>query len=403
MTMGLKCKGRLLVCTAMLMGLTWLVSLPLKAAAPDTKDCSVPGACPLISPWGDDPSGLGAFHGFADPALARDPDVPGRVWLMYSRPHAEVGTAPDGSTVLIGAVSSQLARSDNSGTTFTYIASIWPDVAMNDPEGSGQRGIINSETPALATINWGGTTIWYGAHLRYFQQPKTGYYPKYGTSWHIRIGAATSPLGLATAPETVLGVSTTADVYRPRVFLDQLAGRDITSCAMLNNPTLFAQGTTLYLITECLAFNGTEEDFTRSTTLLFATTPLGTPTSWSWRYVGVLADHAVALELGGDTVLQPTLSRSWDGTLLLTLTPALHDPASVVGTEGQGCRTLELASLDPPVLRRDGFGQLVVRAVINGKGFGSCAHDAASATGIIATGKDSSDGPWHLHRTFVYP
>jgi hypothetical protein len=48
---------------------------------------------------------------------------------MYSRPHAERGTAPDGSAVLIGAVSSQLALSDNGGTTFTYIASIWPDVA----------------------------------------------------------------------------------------------------------------------------------------------------------------------------------------------------------------------------------------------------------------------------------
>jgi len=55
------------------------------------------------------------------------------------------------------------------------------------------------------------------------------------------------------------------------------------------------------------------------------------------------------------------------------------------------------------VLRRDGFGGLVVRAVINGEGFGSCTHDAASATGIITTGKDGSDGPWHLHRTFVYP
>jgi hypothetical protein len=57
-----KRKGRLLACTTMLMGFTWLVSPPLKAAAPDTKDCSVPGACPLIvrpmypneqSAWGE--------------------------------------------------------------------------------------------------------------------------------------------------------------------------------------------------------------------------------------------------------------------------------------------------------------------------------------------------------------
>ena len=110
----------------------------------------------------------------------------------------------------MAAVENRLARSDDGGTTFSFVGTLWPDVALADPEGSGEIGRISSETASLATMTSGGVTTWYGAHLRYFLRPLTGYNPKYGTSWHVRIGAAASPAGLASAQETVLGVSATA-------------------------------------------------------------------------------------------------------------------------------------------------------------------------------------------------
>src|SRR5688572_4103279 len=51
-------------------------------------DCGAgAGACAALAISGDAPSpGPGTFHGFADPSLSADPEVPGRVWLGYSWP-----------------------------------------------------------------------------------------------------------------------------------------------------------------------------------------------------------------------------------------------------------------------------------------------------------------------------
>jgi hypothetical protein len=334
--------------------------------------------------------------------IAHDPAVPGRLWLAYSWPHVLPGRAPDGTTALMAAVSTHLARSDDGGASFAYVGEPWPAVRRPDPEGSGEVGVISSETPSLVAVDSGGVVTWYGAHLRYFLRPETGYHPKYATSWHLRVGAAASPSELATAEEAVLGVSATAAVYAPDVRLDVLAGLSLTRCAMINNPGLFASGGTLYLVVECLAFVGPTLDVANSTTHVFATTPAGPPPTWAWRHAGRLAGQELARELGADTVLQPELTRAVDGTSLFLVTPADEDPTVVVGTVGEGCIALELASLEPPTLRRDCEGRAVSRARVTGAGFGACAYDPASNTGIVTTSK-IGDGSWTLHASGLRP
>jgi hypothetical protein len=231
----------------------------------------------------------------------------------------------------------------------------------------------------------------------------TGYNPKYATSWHVRIGAAASPAGLASAQEAVLGVSTTALVYQPNVRLDQLAGLPIQHCAMLNNPTLFARNQTLYLVVECLAFVGTTPDYANTSMQVFATNPSGPPASWTWRYAGKLADHSIATQLGNDTILQPDVSLAADGTPIALFTPAHIDTSVQVGTVGDGCVAVELASIDPPVLQRDCAGNLVIRRRVTGAGVGACTHDRNSITGIVATSQGPASGNWKIHASGLRP
>lgn len=361
------------------------------------------GRCPAISPAGDAPAeNPGTFRGYADPDLSRDA-TSGTLWLAYSWPHVVAGRAPDGGTALMAAVSTHLARSDDGGASFSFVSELWPAVATRDPEGSGAIGIDSSETPSLASIRSGGAVTWYGAHLRYFLEPRTGYHPRYGTSWTVRIGAAASPVELETATEAVLGVSGTAAAYRPDVELDRLAGLPLARCAMLNNPALFAQNARLYLIVECLAFQGTVPDFASSTMQVFATEPSGPPPGWQWRHAGTLADQSLALELGGETVRQPDVSLAADGTALLLATPAHASPEVPVGTVGDGCVALELESIDPPALARDCAGRAVVRAWTRGTGVGACTHHPGSSTGIVAAFEGAIHGSWSLRASGVRP
>ena len=367
-------------------------------------DCSAQGACSELSVAGDAPATTpGLFKGFADPTLVQDLDIPGRRWLTYTWPHIQTGQGLDGKTVYIAATSIHLARSDDSGISFTFAKELWPAVPSADPEASGQNGILNSEVASLAAIRSDGTTTWFGSRQRYFQQALTGYNPKYSTSWIMRIAAASSPDKLTEAPDTVLGVSTAAPVYSVDVYIDQLAGLPIQRCAMLNNPALFTSGSTLYLVLECLAFIGQTQDFPNNTVQIFATEPQGTPSSWQWRYVGKIADYSIGQELGSPSVKQPNLSLSSDGKPLLLLTYGVLDSNVVDGIRAQGCVALELSSIEPPMLRRNSAGGLVVRAKVEGNNIGACTHATGSSTGILATRNADSGGYWTLVKSGLDP
>lgn len=283
----------------------------------------------------------------------------------------------------MAAVSTHLARSDDNGSGFAYVSELWPTIPMADPEGTGQRGLLNSETASLVPMDVDGTVTWYGAHLRYFQRPLTGYHPRYATSWTVQIGAADSPPALAGAREAVLGVTATAAAYAPQARLDQLARLRRSRCAILNNPALYAQGSTLYLIVECLAFIGKTPDLAHNTIQVFATTPVGESSSWTFRHAGQLADATLAAELGAEAVQQPEVVRRADGTLMLIVTPANADARVAIGQRAEGCVALALTSIDPPILQRGVDGNAVVIGRIDGTGLGACSHAAQSETGML--------------------
>lgn len=382
----------------------WCAGAGALAQVPEA-DCARRSGCAVIPIRGDAPAtNPGSFRGFADPSMVHDPADTKRVWLAYSWPHVVAGKAPDGRAVQMAAVQTRLARSDDGGVSFTYVGTLWPDYEVADPEGSDENGINSSETASLVSMKHDdGGVIWYGAHLRYFLRPQTGYHPKYATSWQVRIAAAATPAALASATETVLGVSTTAPVYKSAVQLDRLAGLPIQHCAMLNNPALFARHDTLYLVVECLAFVRTTLDFKHSSIQVFATRPDGSPTQWTWRHVGRLAGQELAEELDAETIQQPEIALGADGRMLALFTPAHKDSTIKVGTVGDGCVALEMDSINPPVLARDASGHVIVRASVRGTHVASCTYDRMSATGIVAVSTGPRNGNWTLRASKLRP
>ena len=355
--------------------------------------------CESISIIDDEPAvSIGSFRGYADPHLAADPNDANLLWLSYSWLDVVNGASVGGGPVLIAGVENHLARSTDGGETFEYVRNLWPVFVTEDPEGVDGTGISNSETASLVAIkSTMGDVAWFGAHLRYFQKPETGYHPKYATSWTIRVGSASTPEGLTAAPESVLGVTQTAAEYTPDVYIDTLAGLSIFDCSMLNNPSLFTQNQILYLIVECLAFfppDYEDIDFAKVSMHVFATEPMGDPSTWSWRHAGKISDAGLANELEVEALQQPDISFTRDGVPILIVTMAHSDETTVVGTVHDGCMVLELESLDPPVIARTSDGEPKVLAKMIDSRLGACTHNTGSVTGILAHEKPT-DANYH--------
>jgi hypothetical protein len=230
--------------------------------------------------------------------------------------------------------------------------------------------------------------------LGYFLERVTAYAPRFATSWVMRVAAArgVSPAALAGAAESVIGTATTAAVYQPQVRASQLSLK-LAACGFFNNPAIFFEAGRLYLVAECLEFDGGQVSEARSRMVVLRTRPSGPPPTWGWEYVGVLADRALARELGGERLVSATISRAGDGTLLFMATPI----AASAGIPGQGCVAIELASIDPPAPRRNAAGGLIVRArqtAVADAGWhtGACSHDPRSATGIVSVAATTAKG-----------
>jgi hypothetical protein len=377
---------------------------PCVAPAPETAACAA-GACELLSVAGDPYAGTpGTFRGYADPHLLADPDVAGRVWLSYSWPRVETLLDGTGAPVSVAAVSNHLARSDDGGASFGFVGEPWAALPSVDPEGgSGENGLVASETASLAWLRRpDGELLWFGAHLRYFLRPVYGYNPNFATSYTTRVTVAATPEALGDAPETVLGVSATAAAWSPDLALDALIGLPLAQCAMANNPSLFVRDQTLYLIFECLAFQGAEFVPAQTTIQLVATEPSGDPASWTWRHVGRVADATTYAELGVSVLQQPDLSLGPAGELLLAVTPSREHPGHVERLH-EGVRVLELVQLEPPVLARACDGSLRVRARLDTEGVGACTHSAASQTGLLRHSVQTATEPRHLPITGLQP
>ena len=357
-------------------------------------DCSPPARqCPLIEIVGDRASSTRTFTGFADPALIADPLVAGRLWMAYSYLGGRPAQGADGRPVGIPHASTHLARSDDSGRTWYFDTVLWDSELVDDPEGRGPPSYFGSETPSLAVLRAGGETTWFSVRLSYFLEPVTAYEPRYATGWTMRVARATgpSPAALAVAAEVVLGVRTTALGYGAHVDLNALAP-ELTDCAMWNNPVVAIEAGRLFLIAECLAFDGRNINLDATRMVVLSTNATGEVAQWRWRYDGVLADRTLARAVGGERLVSATIVRGADGALLFIATP--H-----IGREvfGQGCVVMELDSLAPPRVRRDSAGAPVVRARQTSRAdrhfrTGACAYHPASVTGLITVEAHTTRG-----------
>lgn len=340
--------------------------------------------CPLITIANDPPSSTRTFTGFADPSMTADPADPSRIWMLHSYLEGQVATGARGGQVGVPVVATHLARSGDGGATWEREAVMWRSSLADDPEGRGPPSYFGSESVSLAATHDEAGTTWYSVRLAYFLEPVTAYRPRFGTGWTMRVAAAnaTSPAALAQAPEAILGTRMTASVYGVHARLDTLSP-EVRACAIWNNPAIAVVDGLLYVMPECLEIvRGDVDDATRRI-VVFRTRPDGPPASWQWEYAGVLAGVPLATELGGLWLVSANISRAADGSLLMIVTP-VGGAAKV----GQGCAGIELASIDPPRVRRDEAGRAVVRARQTAAASsdwhtGACTHDAASSTGLV--------------------
>ncbi len=243
--------------------------------------------CLPIVVAGDTASSTATFTGFADPGIHHDPAQPNRLWMMYTYLQGKLATGANGMPVGVPHSSTHLARSDDAGATWRLEANLWDSALTSDPESLGPASYFGSETPNLAAVLQGGQVTWYSVRL-YFLEPVTAYQPRFATSWTMRVARAVgpSPAALAQSPDVALGTATTSNAYGPHVKLTALSTA-LAGCGFWNNPAVAALNNRLYVIAECLEFDGNVLSDVRSRIVVFRTDPSGVPSGWTWEYAGV--------------------------------------------------------------------------------------------------------------------
>lgn len=377
-------------------------------------DCTGTNAgCPSLTIDGDPPATLpdgsaSPVAGFADPSLRRDP-AGTTLWLGYSWVYPALG-GPMGTSVVGAEVDTHLARSDDGGQSWTKVATLWRAVPGAQDEFA-RSGRMNSETVSLAPRqSVSGTTTWYSARMVYFSSDDDG--PAV-SSFTVHVAAAAAPDQLGIAEEAVLGGDLTRTFWAPDVNLASLTeavpGDELNGCTFFDAGLLF-HGDRLYLAVQCALYAPSGEDVTREFVALFSTQPNGSPRLWNWTYHGKLADRSDAIALGGENLQQTDLAAAQDGTLLAIFSPS--DPTgNATLSQHFGCRVVEIASLNPARLARDGNGALRVRASITASDLtspngspASCGYEASSATGVLIARRDDRNGLHSaLHRTGLRP
>jgi hypothetical protein len=368
-------------------------------------DC-LAGHCDVLTIEGERPPQAGSFHGFADPSVRADPTVPDRLWLGYTVPRVQVLDDPHGpGDIMVFTTSIHLARSDDAGASWTLVKALWPAEETTEPGGSA-IGFSGHEVVSLLPVQLGDSTSWFSVRAEYFEQGKAGYHPL-GTTFSFHIARADTPPDLATAPVQRLG-SSFALPGLVDVDLNSLSPT-LAHCGFWNEPALYSENGKLYLLGQCQVYAGAVPDPAKTRTVVFSANLQTDVTRLDWSYVGVLADATLARKLGVEKLMQAEIARGNDGQLLAFLNPSYYDQA-YARENHEGCRILELASIDPPVVRET-CGKPAIRAVITASdqdfGTGSCGYDPASATGVILTRRPdpvtTPNSGFAFHRTLIHP
>ncbi|MBV6395406.1 MAG: hypothetical protein HFACDABA_00982 [Anaerolineales bacterium] len=370
---------------------------PASANAP-TLDCFEGNPiCPQIIIAGDSdsrlPNGeLSPFRGFADPTIRQDPQS-GRIWMAYSWPNVHVL----GPLEVVPGVDIHLAHSDDGGATWTYDGDLWSSYADTDRGGDGAPGFTDHEVANLLPIQNASGLTWIGARLDYFLPTSGGFKERPIGSFRLVLTQADTPQQLRDAPSVTLGSSLTSPGWGVDFYLSSLDA-SLNRCSLWNEPALFYENETLYLVVRCLAYSRTTSLplMDQSDLVVFSARPVGDVKSWQWSYLGVLAGSNEARELGGDGLTQVDLAKGTDGALLAVITTDAWSNAERDFIH-YGCLVVEVESLDPPALKRDGNGNLIVRAVATASdqlplGPGACSYDPASATGVLIVRREKVEG-----------
>jgi len=360
-------------------GSTLAVAVSAEASTPAV-DCTASNrSCPEVTIAGDSPATLAdgrpsPVHGYADPALRKDP-TRDRIWMAYSWPRLTSGAQGRAVTV-----DNHLAHSDDGGATWTFDRPMWTSSAEVDPV-TGRPGFVNNEVVSLEAAKTGDAATWYSVRQRY--DTAGGSKPDLRT-FVLHVATAPSPTQLADASEQVLGGGLTSPKVVTDVNLSSLSP-ELKGC-VFQDPALHLQHDQLFLAAQCSLYTSAGEDFDHELIAVFATRPQGEAKTWSWRYVGKFGTHTDAVALGGQHLQQTDLETGRDGKLLAIVSPG-GKGTGVLGAH-IGCRALELTSLDPPRLTRDSKHHPKVVARVQSSdskadGPGACGYDPASSTGIV--------------------
>ncbi|MEI6305589.1 MAG: hypothetical protein WCP33_02090 [Deltaproteobacteria bacterium] len=363
-----------------------IVMIPITLA---TLDCipSTPGSSLLLiqgDPIYTLPGGQQSlFSGTADPSMRKDP-TNNTLWLSYSYPHYEFIPSR------MPAVEVHLANSTDGGTTWNAVKTLWPSELASNPKDPTQNGVINHEVSNLLPLQENGVTTWMAARLDYFL-PQGG--NPVGESFRIKIMKASTPEGLSTASTVSLGSAGSDPAWPIDQNLSNLAP-ELADVSLWNEPALYYENGTLYLILVSFHYNKTVPDLVKDKIHVFSTTPIGAPASWTWSYRGVLAGNAEAVELGGQRLTQVDIAKGMDGKLLMIATPDDWN-TTYSDYNHKGCVVVEIASLSSPALARGADGKLKLRSRVtasdaNSLGSGASAYDPASNTGLLFTRRNKT-------------
>ena len=369
---------------------------------PPSVNC-VGQACPALLVPGDPYQVNPDFHGYADPSIRKDP-ASNTLWLSYSFPHYKVvGGTP------VPSVSIHLARSADSGRSWTFVKRLFEPTPMANPANPAQPGFLDHETINLAPVVRGGSRFWAAVRLNYFIPQVGGFASRPNNSFHISVVTAPAPEDLTDGPVARIGGALTHASWSTHA---TLIPPDLQSAAFFwNEPALHYDAglDRLYLVMVAFVYEAGLPVMERNDVYVYATTPAGDPRTWTWSYKGKLVSGAIAAELGGERMSQTDVAVGRDGKLLLIATP--DDWNAARGDfNHKGCKVVEIQSLETPALARDADGKLRVRAVItasdaNDLGSGASAYDPNSETGILFTKRVKTPASLtaSIHSTFLRP
>lgn len=325
------------------------------------------------------------FYGYADPSIRKSLNSK-TLWVAYSFPHYKmIGSNP------VPSVSIHLSKSEDNGTNWSFVKTLFAPDQMNNPADPGVTGFLDHETVNLLPVS----DYWLAVRLNYFIPEIGGYSARPGNSFHITVLKADSPENLTTGDKGTIGGSLTHSGWNVN---QTLIPPDLTSDAFFwNEPALYYDeaNSKLYLIMVAFVFYGPKPVMDKNKTYVYSTSPTGNPSTWNWEYKGILSDASIASELGGERISQPDIAKGQDGKFLLILSP---DDWNYEKNDfnHKGCKVVEIISLENPSLERDSQGKLRVRVSItasdaNDLGSAASSYDPASNTGILFTKRAKTD------------